>query len=377
MKSGLQIDTNGRQIKKNLDIPDDGHRETPFNFDFPSNVSTFYHYHTKSWKEYIMKRMRGRSDREMSNELNDARAGIGLLNTTKEGDSSAWDILQSVSPKYHSLFAVAEKNLTANEFERDLRPRGTAICVFVSDQEAYIEEWVDYHLGAGFSHIYIIDSSAEFWMRQSFPSNSHVLVTHFPGNVTNISDKAKALSDCAARHGKNHDFIAFLEVNDFFMFIDLIPSINTTVSSNAGCAQLYRRVVFGTGGQYVYEPIPITKRFVFRVDEKDLSQTVPDALILRTSNFSGLELENLHDDFDTFLRSNRWNSNVCKHTGDKESLPTNVAVYHYLRSTKECKKERGKFSTLCSLKGTVEDQFGWDQSQYFLPASYAHYNDFL
>ena len=48
------------------------------------------------------------------------------------------------------------------------------------------------------------------------------------------------------------------------------------------------------------------------------------------------------------------------------------------RSTMGLQKERGRevLHVVQSLKGTVEDQFGWDQSQYF-QASYAHYNDFL
>lgn len=203
-----------------------------------------------------------------------------------------------------------------------------------------------------------------------------VHVTHFPGDVTNPHEKAEALSNCVLMHGKDHNSLVFIEVNDFFMFADSMDMnpIKTTASSRSGCAHQYRRILFGTNGQFLYDPVPVTKRFLFRVHDKDIGSSIsPPPLLLRTSEIRESTAETLQNDFVMFLRSNRWESDNCK---SNESLPANVAVYHYLRSIKECLKERGESSMLCSMDGTVEDQFGWNQVQLFLP-EYSVFNDFL
>jgi hypothetical protein len=61
------------------------------------------------------------------------------------------------------------------------KPTGptAAICCIVTEEEAYLHEWIDYHLGIGFDHVYIYDNSQDFdlqlWHRK------HATVKHFPG----------------------------------------------------------------------------------------------------------------------------------------------------------------------------------------------------
>jgi hypothetical protein len=50
-------------------------------------------------------------------------------------------------------------------------------------------------------------------------------------------------------------------------------------------------------------------------------------------------------------------------------------AYHYTRSHKECKQQRGN-DRLCKLTGDIEDTSGWGQVQKVLPI-YSEYNGFI
>lgn len=52
-----------------------------------------------------------------------------------------------------------------------------------------------------------------------------------------------------------------------------------------------------------------------------------------------------------------------------------VSVHHYLRSTKECMKEKGD-GVLCNIKGEIEDSLAWERVQFTLPW-YASFNGLL
>mmetsp|Transcript_36307 Transcript_36307/g.65376 ORF Transcript_36307/g.65376 Transcript_36307/m.65376 type:complete len:606 (-) Transcript_36307:298-2115(-) len=372
LKDGFrQIDTSG-----NLTISSG---EKAFNKRHPSDVALVYHHSTKSWKEYINKRMRGRATmtgkglKESVAELIDhARKGNGL-HSPSTIDSSAWDTLKSVSNKYKFFDSFKSDLRNSNQV---LANESSAICCVVSDQEAYIDEWADYHLALGFSAIYIFDTSEEYWFSQWGEKRNQtgsISVTHFPGNiVTHPSHKAKAYAKCLSLHGEKHSSLSLIDVNDFFMFPErtgLDPLVE--LSSQGACAYQFERIVFGHGGQYVYDPLPVTKRFVFRVDgSPDFAS--PSLLFLTNSTERDDVTETLEYDLLQYLHSGKFQSEICD---THPTRPKKVVVYHYTRSVKECNKERGD-SKICNLEGSVEDDSAWEQMQYFLP-EYSNFNGMI
>jgi hypothetical protein len=230
-----------------------------------------------------------------------------------------------------------------------------AICGIITSQEAYIDEWVDYHLALGTS-MYLYDSSDEFWMRQwgsTRGENRLITVTHFPGDVSDHSFVAKAYSNCLAANLNSHETIALMEVNDF-----LLPSDQSRLRSGASnCISKVRRVLFGNDDKSVYDPIPVTKRFQRRVAEHDLHP-----LLLVPSSMS-------KDDLLVYLTVGNVNETYCS----KES--TDLVSYHYIRSIKECRQQRGDVE-LCHLSGDIRDTSGWDRVQHVLPA-YIEFNAFI
>jgi len=47
--------------------------------------------------------------------------------------------------------------LTPLEMSRDT----AVVCSIMTKEEAYLDEWIDYHLGIGFEHMYIYDNTAD------------------------------------------------------------------------------------------------------------------------------------------------------------------------------------------------------------------------
>ena len=79
----------------------------PFNMNRPSNVSVIHHYTTKSFKEYVAKRMRGKSDTPIGKEdlIQHAKSRYMIEGTqfTEEG----WKATKRFLPKYRDFDLIA------------------------------------------------------------------------------------------------------------------------------------------------------------------------------------------------------------------------------------------------------------------------------
>lgn len=377
LKSGFhQRDTNNNNLENNT--------EPAFNLRNLTNVANFYHFETKSWKENIAKRDRGRSDLDdriyrgehREKVIRDARDGYDLFHANRM-DSSSWETLKSNSPKY-SFFDSFGDN-TWSKIIKIHNRRGPAICCVTSNEEAYIDEWIYYHLSQGFSALYVIDASEAFWMKQwrDEHQSMSIFVDHYPGDIKDPVFKAKALANCLTAHQDDHNEIVLMDVNDFFILFPESGSIVNFVSSikisEQGCVWNVERVIFGNGGQVVYEPLPVTKRFMFRVEPNEASLASVPMFHCGSTRKNNAITDRLEEKLQTYLESGVWKSNACYHADS--TVIDHALVYHYLHSEKECRRTRTNAS-LCDLKGTVEDQFGWVSLQSLLQ-EYSHYNGFL
>jgi hypothetical protein len=385
-KEYLAVDTTGKTL----------HPRTPYwNNQNPSDVALVYHHNTKSWKELVGKRTRGRADMEgpglaetVKLLISNAHAGKGLDNTT-EVDVSAWEMLKSRNPKYKFFDAKDTSNVIKNQKQTEgdnARAQSIGICCYAKDQEAYIDEWMDYHLALGFDKLYIYDGSEKYWMEQwgEARNDTRLSLVHFPpplndenaGNSTMVLNdkKARAYADCVGRHGKEHSGLVLVDVNDFFVIPDhssIEPLVQLLDSS--ACAHQFERVLFGHGDQYLYDPLPVTKRFVLRVNDKTPGFASSSLLLQTKSNTMAAEtLQTLEKDLVKYLNSGEFASDICN--GGSETLE-GISVYHYLRSVKECNKERGD-PAMCNLKGIVEDRSAWKQMQSLVPW-YANFNGMI
>jgi Glycosyl transferase family 2 len=227
------------------------------------------------------------------------------------------------------------------------REERAAICAISIDEEAYIQEFVDYHLGLGFDLIYIFDNSPNFDMEQwGKAKDCHVRVRHFPGNTKQMP----AYAECAKtlEQEGSIDWVAFFDVDEFLIVkkhknvIDFLKSY-----PSGGVAVNWRS--FGTSGNKVYAPIPVTKRFVYRMaDENGENQHTKSIIRLRDLDIEGLRTH--PGSPHTFALLNGTKRVDTNGVEVPDALHPNgpvdeVALYHFrLKSQKEyiAKAKRGR-----------------------------------
>ena len=135
------------------------------------------------------------------------------------------------------------------------------VCSIQTKEDAYIDEWVDYHLAIVFTKIYIYDNSENFdlekWGNQRFRDN--VRVKHFPGKVKQLP----ANMDCAKLAEKNgKTWAAFFDIDEFLL-LKKHSNINNFLIEHGphkGAIGI-NWVLVGTSNATKYEPKPVTLRF--------------------------------------------------------------------------------------------------------------------
>lgn len=240
-----------------------------------------------------------------------------------------------------------------------------AICAIVKDDEAYIDEWVDYHHALGFSHFYVYDNSKEHFMKQwGEEKGDHVTLLHFPDSIKQMFD------DCARRcaYDNRYQWVAFFEVNEF-LFLRNGYNLMTLLRKFSQRGAISVTIgLFGSSGRRVYSPQPVTKRFLYR--EEFMDDQVKS--IIKVSDLT-LHLPRLR-------RKSRNSMGLRELPSSNPHLSSDIAVlHHYLRSKKEYKSKVGKFLYLDETKnrddfheyelvnGTIFDDSGWKTLTSLLP----------
>ena len=248
-----------------------------------------------------------------------------------------------------------QKNKPSRVVENSDTTEKTAICAIQKQGLKYIDEWIDYHLGIGFDKIYIYDNSDEFelkaWYSDRFQGDGrdHVKIIHFPG----VAKQLPAYSNCTKEIQKNkqHSWIAFIDVDEFFVIKDTkkYPSITNVldlIPQKAGGLAVNWQF-FGWNNQTKYEAIPLTKRFTMR--QKDAPINIHVKVIAKSNALKDVwptphearYRKNKYKTFDT-------NGEVVDGPFNKR-LPTDVLVLNHYgdRSIEEFRSRcaRGRPST--------------------------------
>ncbi|KAL4447479.1 hypothetical protein ABPG75_004698 [Micractinium tetrahymenae] len=106
-----------------------------------------------------------------------------------------------------------------------------AICVVARDAHADLLEWVNHHLRLGVSKIYLWDHASDPPMEsvvKGFISAGIVQYQHFT-SVPHPSGKPQlyAYDQCLQQHGARHTWMGFIDVDEFLMFRDPWPSVQS------------------------------------------------------------------------------------------------------------------------------------------------------
>lgn len=163
-----------------------------------------------------------------------------------------------------------------------------AICCIALNEELYIDEWLQYHFGLGFNHVYVYDNSEDFVLKNK-EVNTRISVIHFPGSTKQVP----AYNHFLENFGNKHDWCAFIDVDEFFVLKKHATIQEYLLEESRGLsvpvAIGVNWVLFGSEGHEKYEPRPVTERFT----KGTLNQHIKS--IVRTRGLSNqVSFENCH-----------------------------------------------------------------------------------
>ncbi len=144
------------------------------------------------------------------------------------------------------------------------------LCLMVKDEEAYIDEWVDYHHALGFDKIHVYDNSDFFEMKYwSEKQADYVETTHYPGR----GKQREIYFDCAKKAVDDYTWVAFFDVDEF-LFLENHKNVHNLLEEHLKSGALGINWLFYYPGpkDVIYSPLPVTKRFMYR-DKKAITAT--------------------------------------------------------------------------------------------------------
>jgi len=134
-------------------------------------------------------------------------------------------------------------------------PKDAVICAIALNEELYINEWIDYHLALGFSHIYVYDNSDTnvlFGLK-----SDRVTIHHIPGKQKQFD----AYNSFSKAYRKKHRWAAFIDCDEFIV-LKKHNSINNFLADFSKCEAICLNwKMFGTAHHLVYANKPVTERF--------------------------------------------------------------------------------------------------------------------
>ena len=220
-----------------------------------------------------------------------------------------------------------------NIFQSNQLKQTVSLCTLAKDEEAYIDEWVDYHFSLGFSEILIYDNSITnelaFWKSESRLSDPRIEIVHWPF----VGQHREALHHCAKRSiEKNHTWCGVFDGDEFLVLrkhIDVISFLEEHLHSGALSLNWY---FFGDNNHSVYTPNPVTKRFTMR-------QPTVNRLVKSFVKLTNLKLDHLIEShFPYLVNSTQHDTNNNTFFGPfNPDGPSDVAVinHYWTKSKKE------------------------------------------
>lgn len=170
---------------------------------------------------------------------------------------------ESLESSTRRTTSISHHGFTATHPVSQHPEESAAICAIAVNEEAYLDEWVDYNYGLGFSTLYIYDNSATHELQQwADEKGPHVVVKHYPGENQQVS----AYLDCARTFAVNHTWAAFFDVDEFLVLRKhrhVVDFLHDHAPTGAVGVNWF---IFYTSGRSHYQPLPVTQRFVQRED---------------------------------------------------------------------------------------------------------------
>jgi hypothetical protein len=163
-------------------------------------------------------------------------------------------------------FSVALRSLYQARLRRNGGSNKAAACIIVLGEERYIDEWIQYHLFLGFSHIVLYDNSDRNEMAYlAGQYESFVTVIPFPGRYRQYD----AYNHFTRKYRCRYRWAAFIDCDEFIVLRshNNIESFLKEYCEEGAVALNW--LMFGNNGHLVYENKPVLERFTRRCRAAD------------------------------------------------------------------------------------------------------------
>lgn len=139
-----------------------------------------------------------------------------------------------------------------------------AIGAVVKNEAPYIDEWITFHVLHGVDHFYLYDNASTDETRSILQLYEAAgVVTWEPLNIRPV--QFKAYNKCLKDYGKDNEWIAFLDCDEFLYSPTKkpLPSLLDTFSKGVGAVTPHW-VFYGSSGELTKQEGLVTKRFRYR-----------------------------------------------------------------------------------------------------------------
>lgn len=200
-----------------------------------------------------------------------------------------------------------------------------ALVCIAKNEDNYIDEWINYHLKLGFTHIFVY---ANDWKYSS--ERNEVTVIDFPG----INKQREAYADFLSKYREYYDWAAFFDVDEF-----LVLKKHESISEMLNEYRFYNSlainwVMFGDNGHESVKDgnYSLLKRFTRR--QKGVNEHIKSILNLK-NNTSPMDIHNPVSVVNVDLNGNKVDG-PFNYNGDDSIAQLN----HYYSKTIEEFKEK-------------------------------------
>ncbi|KAI7840766.1 hypothetical protein COHA_005580 [Chlorella ohadii] len=151
------------------------------------------------------------------------------------------------------LAALAALHSLASRAER--QQPSVAICVAIKDQAVDVREWVYYHRAIGVDKFYIWDTGSKPPLLNAVKDFVHEGLVHYeyddkvPPKPGTHGPQVALYDRCLERWGSRHEFMAFIDTDEFLVLRDGTPDLPTLLKDYMEYGGLVVNwQVFGSGG---------------------------------------------------------------------------------------------------------------------------------
>jgi len=140
-----------------------------------------------------------------------------------------------------------------------------SICLIIRDENEYLEEWLDWHLGQGVEHFYIYDHGSKMPVVNFVKSLSESVqdkVTVIGWSGKHKSAQHEAYNDCLKNYAKQSRWIGFIDADEMVR-VKKGGNLQTFLKdyeAYAGVMVLW--VLYGADGQVKKTKAPLRERFL-------------------------------------------------------------------------------------------------------------------